>query len=78
MKYEKIKFEIRKYKLPKASSQKLKKTPKKVMLQASVVKLTQTSFLITIIDICFKNINHSFFSLHTFSIAEKVCKKARQ
>jgi hypothetical protein len=24
------------------------------------------------------NINHSPFSLHTFSIAEKVCKKARQ
>ncbi len=32
-----------------------------------------SSFLITIIDIYFKNINHSPFSLHTFSIAEKVC-----
>jgi hypothetical protein len=77
MKYEKIKFENQNYKLPKASShlQAVKKTPKIVIPQASVGKLTQSSFLKTIMELYFfYNINHSPFSLLSFSCDEKETK----
>ena len=61
MKYEK-KSKIQTYKRQKP------KAKKKVMLQAS-------SFLITIIDIYFKNINHSPFFFILFPLLKKYAKK---
>ena len=61
MKYEK-KSKIQTYKRQKP------KAKKKVMLQAS-------SFLITIIDIYFKNINHSPFFFILFPLLNKYAKK---